>query len=52
MSEQATRTEKIERLYLALDPEQQHTIAVLLHLMVNDPEVQKLDPARLTRRSC
>ena len=43
MTGQATTTEKIKRLYLALNPEQQHTIAVLLHLMVNDPEVQKLD---------
>ena len=40
---QATTTEKIERLYLALDPEQQHTVAVLLHLMVNDPKCQNLD---------
>jgi hypothetical protein len=32
MTGQATRTEKIERLYLAFNPEQQHTIAVMLHL--------------------
>jgi hypothetical protein len=47
MTGQATTTEKIERLYLALNPEQQHTVAVLLHLMVHDPEVQKLDAAGL-----
>jgi hypothetical protein len=47
MTGQATRTEKFERLYLALNPEQQHTVAVMLHKMVNDPEVQKLDAAGL-----
>ena len=31
--------EKFERL----DEKQQHTTGVLLHLMVNDPEVGKLD---------
>jgi hypothetical protein len=48
MTGQATTTEKIERLYLALNPEQQHNFTVMLHLMVNDPEVQKLDAAGLS----